>query len=663
MGRKLYHHPSSLHRAERTLAALVLVSVVALLLVGAIGGRPAAAQEGPVVSLGDTSGLERDAEFGSVMLPVTLSTPAVEPVVVSYYTVNDTAVYIPPEDRTDQALFGDYQRRGTPDIPRTISIPAGSTQTSINVSLNFDDEIEPEESFSIVISSVSGANASIGRSTGTATIIDADGVSTSSPAISVSSVSIVAGDDIQLRAQFFIHLSRATGSPLTVTYDTHDGTASSPADYVAKLPGSTTFSPGQISKTIDVLVNPSPAVSGRTFTLQITTGGGAPVEEIQTVGTAHIIDDGQVDPVEIKPAVSAGGSHTCALRSSGELRCWGSNALGQLGDGSTVDSLTPVSVSGLDEPVKAVVTGNAHTCALTISGSMWCWGDNLNGQLGDGTTVAKSAPTAVDGIPDEIVAIGAGDNHSCAALAGGGIKCWGWGTRGQLGQGQAVSSSQPVDVQGLTAGVEAVSVSAGYQHTCASFNNGSASCWGRNNLGQLGLGYSGTASMPSAVQPIGMGSGVSHLSAGGHHACAVQMDGLRCFGENGQGQLGIGTTELYVATPTLLSDSTSFVETSSGSTLTCGRSSAGAISCWGLNQEGQLGIGQPTVNHADTPQLLPLLTSGQISVDSGIQHACSMASDESVTCWGLNDYGQLGNGNTTRQFSPVSVIGLWPLAE
>ena len=235
----------------------------------------------PVVSIGSASGLERDLVTGSVFVPVFLSKANDAPTVVSFYTVNGTAT-----------AGSDFARWGTPAKPRTITIPAGALQGTINVPVAADAVVEPDETFSVVLSSVSGGGAVIGADTGTATIIDADAVSATNPAISVSSGTVVEGDSGQRRAQFLIHLSRPPATKLTVSYATADGTAVAGEDYRAKLPGTVVFAPGQISKTVDVLVNSNTDADGpRDFALDVTVTGGFPIEEITMTGVATILDD------------------------------------------------------------------------------------------------------------------------------------------------------------------------------------------------------------------------------------------------------------------------------------------------------------------------------------------------------------------------------------
>lgn len=242
------------------------------------GGVPT----GAVVSVGDASGLERDLVTGSVFVPVFLAEANATPTVVSFYTVNGTAI-----------AGQDYVTWGTPTNPRSITVPAGVLQAFVAVPVLTDNLVESDETFSVVVSSVSGGTATLGpNNTGTGTIVDSDGLFGPNPVITVSSGTVYEGDDGQRRAQFFVHLSRAPASNVSITYSSSDGTATAPGDYITKLPGAVTFAPGQISRTVDVLVNSDTTPdSDRDFFLDVTVTGGSPVEEINMTGTSTILDD------------------------------------------------------------------------------------------------------------------------------------------------------------------------------------------------------------------------------------------------------------------------------------------------------------------------------------------------------------------------------------
>jgi len=236
-------------------------------------------------------------------------------------------------------------------------------------------------------------------------------------------------------------------------------------------------------------------------------------------------------------AIAAGDSHTCALMVGGGVKSWGDNYNGQLGDGTWTQHTTPVDVSGLTSGVATIAAGGDHTCALTAGGGVRCWGRNDYGQLGDGTTTKRNTPVDVSGLTSGVVAIAAGHYHTCALTAGGGVQCWGRNGNGQLGDGTTTQRTTPVDVSGLTSGVAAIA--AGYSHTCALTAGGGIECWGRNSNGQLGDGT--TTQRTTPVDVSGLTSGVAAIAAGGYHTCALTAGGgVKCWGYNLYGQLGIG---------------------------------------------------------------------------------------------------------------------------
>jgi alpha-tubulin suppressor-like RCC1 family protein len=214
------------------------------------------------------------------------------------------------------------------------------------------------------------------------------------------------------------------------------------------------------------------------------------------------------------------------------------NSSGQLGGAAGTISSVPVAVSGLASGVAAIAAGGFHTCALTTGGGVWCWGFNENGQLGNDTTTDSGVPVAVAGASSDVEAIAAGAYHTCALTTGGGALCWGLNDSGQLGDATTTESHVPVAVTGVSSGVEAIA--AGAYHTCALTAGGGASCWGSNGSGQLGNGSTTNSSVPVAVSDLA--NGVAVLAAGGFHTCALPTgSGALCWGSNVHGQLGNGT--------------------------------------------------------------------------------------------------------------------------
>ncbi len=239
-------------------------------------------------------------------------------------------------------------------------------------------------------------------------------------------------------------------------------------------------------------------------------------------------------------SVSAGGSHACAVTTAGGAKCWGQNSAGGLGDGTTTDRTVPVDVVGLTSGVASISAGNMYTCALTTGGGVKCWGQNYQGELGDGSTDASPVPVDVVGLTSGVAAISAtglaDGEHTCALTAGGGAKCWG---QGPLGDGTTDGSLVPVDVDGLTSGV--IQVEVGVVHSCAVTTSGGAKCWGVNvGFGMVGDGTTIDRLVP--VDVVGLGTGVRSVAAGWTHSCVVlDTGGVRCWGENHEGELGDGT--------------------------------------------------------------------------------------------------------------------------
>jgi alpha-tubulin suppressor-like RCC1 family protein len=351
-------------------------------------------------------------------------------------------------------------------------------------------------------------------------------------------------------------------------------------------------------------------------------------------------------------AIAVAADSSCALTSTGGVKCWGSNPYGNLGDGSTTNRAVPTDVSGL-AGVSAISTGGEHTCALTTAGGVKCWGFNSAGQLGDGSTGDRLVPVEVAGLPAGVQAIALGIVHTCALTGSGGVMCWGSNVSGQLGDGATSNRSAPAYVAGLASGV--VAISASYLHTCALTSAGGVLCWGSNDNGQLGNGSTTLARTPVAVS--GLSSGVLAVAAGLLHTCALLSGGgVRCWGRNLKGQLGDGSTNAS-PTPVDVAGLASGVRAiSAGGSHTCALTSAGVAKCWGSNANGQLGDG--TTTSRLTPVNVSGLGSGLVAIAaSSGRHSCALTSAGAVECWGLNYYGGLGDGTASESHVPVAVAG------
>ena len=356
--------------------------------------------------------------------------------------------------------------------------------------------------------------------------------------------------------------------------------------------------------------------------------------------------------------VSAGYSHTCTLTGGGGVKCWGENRSGQLGDGTTTQRSTPVDVVSFGSGVVEISAGGGHTCLLTSGGGVKCWGGNYSGQLGDGTTENRTTPVDVVGLGSGVVMVVAGLNHTCALTSRGGVKCWGSNDNGQLGDGTTENRTTPINVVGLGSGVALVS--AGGQHTCTLTSRGRVKCWGANWYGQIG--DSTTANRSTPVNVVSLGSGVTAVTPGGGHTCAVTSGGgVKCWGSNYAGQLGDGTTENRTMPVDVVGLGVSVSTIIAGYDHTCALTIDGGIKCWGNNGYGQLGDGT-TENH-NLPVDVIDVSGGVITISTGGSHTCALVAVDRgpvgrAWCWGWDGYGQLGLGTTTKHIIPVDVFGL-----
>jgi hypothetical protein len=374
--------------------------------------------------------------------------------------------------------------------------------------------------------------------------------------------------------------------------------------------------------------------------------------------------DGVEDPSDLCPLgrvanrgfsqVTAGNRHVCGLLVDGGVACTGQNASGQLGDGTTTSQSRAVGVvqvgSSPEDRAVQIDAGLEFTCALLVDGAVRCWGKNDFGQLGDGTTTNSSVPVAVIGVNDA-VAVTAGGQHACALRSTGAVVCWGRNDVGQLGDGTFSSPRRnAVTVSGLT---DVVDVAAGQQHTCAVLASGGVRCWGENNNGRLGDGdAAGDINRSTPVVVTGMTDAIT-IESGRAQTCALRTGGaLSCWGDNREaGALGIGTLVGQATPAQSFSDGVRRIaigiEDGAALSLTttiCAVTSSG-FKCWGRNAEGQYGVGNTTGSAS------PVLVAGAadaVDVAVGNGFACMVRADATISCWGRGAEGQLGDGGSSQ---------------
>lgn len=363
---------------------------------------------------------------------------------------------------------------------------------------------------------------------------------------------------------------------------------------------------------------------------------------------------------------------TCALLNDGTVWCWGRNDVGQLGVG-TMTTTSPMGIPNASAPAllptgdkaTAIRAGRTHICALLTSGAVYCWGYNASGALGDGTSTSSARPVRVQGLPLAATSIAAGGTaHTCAVLSDSSVWCWGNGSAGQLGDGilhpPAEAVTTPTKIPGLT---NVRSVEAGDAHTCALTTPGAILCWGANPGGQVGVGTIPPAPEDRYVpspRPTDITAGATLIALGGYHSCAILNGGrTQCWGTNGNGQLGDGTMVSKSKPVNVVGLPLAPLALDAGfNTDTCILLSDRSLWCWG-SIAGVLSAADPAPT-ADSymPVRANLLAAGSIlEIGTGTFHTCAVLQNGSVSCWGENSSGQLGSGTLSTGSTPVQVIG------
>lgn len=336
------------------------------------------------------------------------------------------------------------------------------------------------------------------------------------------------------------------------------------------------------------------------------------------------------------PQVATNYYFSCALLNSGTVNCWGNNSEGQLGDGTSTERLTPGPVSGITDAT-ALTTGDGHACVIVADQTVRCWGDNGSGQAGDGTDnndrLTPVAPIGVSGAKQ----ISSSDYTNCAVLADSTITCWGSNPNDVMGRGNTSNVTTPVSVPGFT---NVVKVQAAPDNICALLATGTVKCSGTNDEGELGNGsIGGGSNVPVDVVEV---SSAVDLAGGDEFACALISDGtVKCWGDGGNGKLGNGSTD-DSGTPATVPGLTGVVQIAAQYDSICALINDGTVRCWGDNSNGQAGTG--AYGDANTPQVVNGLSNVVSLGVTGENTVCVIVLGGQVICWGQNDSGQIGNG-------------------
>ncbi|ACO64999.1 regulator of chromosome condensation RCC1 [Micromonas commoda] len=378
--------------------------------------------------------------------------------------------------------------------------------------------------------------------------------------------------------------------------------------------------------------------------------GGAVLAVLLSAGGANAV------------SVSVGYTHACAVLNDGKLMCWGNNANGELGIGTKGGHTSnPMNVDlGSGRTAKAVACGYTHTCAILDDDNLKCWGQNSQGWLGYGDTTWRTAPEATAvvnlGAGRKAKAVSAGYQHTCAILDDDTLKCWGYANLYVLGYGYTTDKYAPeaTAVVNLGSGRKAKTVTSGWgsdkRFVCATLDDDSVKCWGSNSEGQLGRTPYGIHEYQQSPVAVTLGAGAASLSVGKScFTCAALNDGtVKCWGRNQEGQIGQGTVSTApITAPSVVNIGSGRTAKSvaAGSGNACAILDDDSMKCWGENDYGVLGTGNVLYSSNNLPTGVAL-PSGRTakSVSMGSLNVCAVLDDDSIWCWGGNGYGQLGNG-------------------
>ena len=389
-------------------------------------------------------------------------------------------------------------------------------------------------------------------------------------------------------------------------------------------------------------------------TLARSKDAAQPEDDGEVVDDVRVTDAQTAKEASVQLAV--GFIHTCARKTQGQVLCWGDNGAGQVGDGIAFDAgarpsvVKPQQVVGMTDAID-VASGGSHSCAIRKNGTVACWGVNTFGQLGDGTTTRSSTPVPVGNVAGAI-AIAAGTSFTCALLQGGLVKCWGANYSGQLGDGTKNDRSTAAPVQQLT-GAKAIATAE--HHACAIVDDGLVKCWGKNDNGQLGTGNTAESLFPTALPSL---AEIVQVVAASRFTCSLQRSGqVNCWGANTLGQLGTGSPNAAPNPSPAITAVSDAIAIWVGYEHACAVRRSGAVSCWGQAGDGQIGSGT-VPDDASIPSPTAVVgVTGALAVGTGGTHSCATTASGAVFCWGAGSLGQLGNGDTQRAYAAVPVIG------
>ena len=358
-------------------------------------------------------------------------------------------------------------------------------------------------------------------------------------------------------------------------------------------------------------------------------------------------------------AIGAAYNYTCVVMDNNAMKCWGRGGQGYLGNGDSYTVHVPVNVNhNAADAVEMSGADGHHTCLMTTNGSLYCWGEDWNGQIGHGHYGGwwdePHGPTRLAG--KAAVTVVTGLHHTCAIAVDLTLYCWGQDTNGQVGNGPGTGNVDSPEEIDLPAGRTAVAINAGADATCVILDDGSGMCWGLNMNGHLGVGNNSSTNYPAPISVLPANRSLVALDVGFKHTCGILDDGLvYCWGNNTHGQFGDGTNDhsIYPRAASLPPGRTA-ISIDAGSHHTCAILDDSSAYCWGRNDYGQLGDG--TTNNSSTPVSVLMPSGlGVAEITTGNYHSCAVATNGSVYCWGAHEEGALGLGQGVDSDVPAFV--------
>jgi alpha-tubulin suppressor-like RCC1 family protein len=345
--------------------------------------------------------------------------------------------------------------------------------------------------------------------------------------------------------------------------------------------------------------------------------------------------------------IAANGDQVCVTRADQTVWCWGENSDGALGDGTFLDSRIPTRAQ-IDQ-VRTIAGGENTVCAIRTDGSLWCWGEGTDGQIGDGGGVDRGVPQEIFPSSMPVDEVRSGQWHTCARLVNGTTWCWGDNSTGNLGRPAGADQLTPIDVTATVGASTALTI--GDWFTCAHRANGSASCWGINGLGELGNGTTSNSAQPIQV---GVPATITQIAAGCHrHACAVTTTGeLYCWGDNSIGQLGDGGAGGFRSTPARVLGVPPARQVTVGADGTCVLTLDGEVWCWGRNMFGESGTGTFTPHYVPTRSLVAS-EPAVVEIQAGCANMYAQLANGTILGWG--GAGRLGTGETQDRSTPAEI--------